>query len=139
MTACIPPTLTTSSDVLPWQCHVRYPQISEDALFVDIDYPDLMRKKRAIVLQTPQLRDLLGTDVTISEDDNDPVLLKSAKYCQLACDLRELEALRRTLESILFLKDAEVLFVAEVSITYMDTASADALIKWGSGIGQGMR
>ncbi|KAI6781992.1 uncharacterized protein J7T54_003411 [Emericellopsis cladophorae] len=110
--------------------------ISDGSLFVDIDYPHLMRKKRAIVLQTPQLRDLLGTGVTISKDDNDPVLLESAKYCQLACDLRELEALRRTLDSILLLKDAEVLFVAEVSITYMDTASADALIKWASGIGQ---
>ena len=135
--ACNSPTLTISSDVLPWQCHVRYPQISENALFVDIDYPDLMRKKRAIVLQTPQLRDLLGADVTINENDKDPVLLKSSKYCQLACDLRELDTLRRTLDSIQLLEDAEVLFVAEVSITYMDTPSADALIGWASCIGKG--
>jgi tRNA wybutosine-synthesizing protein 4 len=116
---------------------VRYPQVSEDALFVDIDYPDLMRKKRAIVLQTPELRDLLGADVTISENDKDPILLRSSKYCQLACDLRELEHLRQTLDSILRLEDAQVLFVAEVSITYMDTVSADALIQWASGIGKG--
>ena len=124
-------------DVLPWQCHVRSAAASADALFVDVDYPDLMRKKRAVVLQTPALRDLTGPDATVSESEEDPVLLRSERYCQLACDLRELQKFRETLESIVSLKDAQVLFVAEVSITYMDTQSADALIHWASSIGQG--
>lgn len=96
-----------------------------------------MRKKRAIVLGTQQLRELLGNDPYISEKDTDPLLLRSDKYCQVGCDLRELESLRRCLESFLPLSKCSVLFVAEVSVTYMDTVSADALIQWASTIGQG--
>jgi tRNA wybutosine-synthesizing protein 4 len=125
------------SDVLPWQSYHRYGDSCENALFIDIDYPDLMRKKRGIVLGTPELRELLGDDPFISEKDTDHLLLRSDKYCQIGCDLRELESLRKCLESFLTLSECSVLFVAEVSITYMDTASADALIQWASSIGQG--
>ena len=125
------------SDVLPWQCHTRYASACENAVFVDIDYPDLMRKKRAIVLGTPQLRKLLGPDPIISEDDTDNLLLRSDKYCQLGCDLRQLDSVRQSLESFLPLSECSVLFVAEVSITYMDTASTDSLIQWASSMGQG--
>ncbi|KAH6877342.1 hypothetical protein B0T10DRAFT_192573 [Thelonectria olida] len=127
--------LGCGSDVLPWQCHARYPDACENTVFIDIDYPDLMRKKRTIVLGTPQLRELLGENPTTSEKDTDQVLLRSDKYCQLGCDLRKLDALRQCLESFLPLSDCSVLFVAEVSITYMDTKSADALIQWASTIG----
>ncbi|KAH7134845.1 S-adenosyl-L-methionine-dependent methyltransferase [Dactylonectria estremocensis] len=128
--------LGCGSDVLPWQCHTRYPNECDNTVFLDIDYPDLMRKKRAIVLGTPQLRELLGPNPLISEHDTDQILLRSDKYCQLGCDLRKLDALRQCLESFLPLSECSVLFVAEVSITYMDTLSADALIEWASSIGQ---
>lgn len=96
-----------------------------------------MHKKREIVLGTPQLRELLGPDLTLSESDKDPVLIKSPAYCQVACDLRELETLRTTLASLVPLSESEVLFVAEVSVTYMDTLSSDAVIEWASSIGKG--
>ncbi|VUC34533.1 unnamed protein product [Clonostachys rosea] len=128
--------LGCGSDVLPWQCHTRYGPSSQDAVFIDVDYPDLMRKKRTIVLETPELREILGSDFETSQAENDPVLLKSDKYCQLACDLRDLKGFQQTLESLLPLSECSVLFVAEVSITYMDTGSADALIQWASSIGK---
>ncbi|RGP66430.1 leucine carboxyl methyltransferase 2 [Fusarium longipes] len=128
--------LGAGSDVLPWQSYHRYGDSCGDALFIDVDYPDLMRKKRAIVLGTPQLRELLGDNPYISEKDTDHLLLRSDKYCQVGCDLRELETLRKCLESFLSLSECSVLFVAEVSVTYMDTVSADALIQWASSIGQ---
>ncbi|KAH7173650.1 leucine carboxyl methyltransferase 2 [Fusarium flagelliforme] len=128
--------LGAGSDVLPWQSYHRYGDSCENTLFIDVDYPDLMRKKRAIVLGTQQLRELLGDDPYMSENDTDPLLLRSDKYCQVGCDLRELESLRRCLESFLPLSECSVLFVAEVSVTYMDTISADALIQWASTIGQ---
>lgn len=96
-----------------------------------------MLKKRAIVLGTPQLHELLGDSPAISEKATDQILLRSDKYCQIGCDLRELESLRNCLESFLNLAECSVLFVAEVSITYMDTFSADALVQWASSIGQG--
>ncbi|CEI62943.1 tRNA wybutosine-synthesizing protein 4 [Fusarium venenatum] len=128
--------LGAGSDVLPWQSYHRYGDSCGDALFIDVDYPDLMRKKRAIVLGTPQLHELLGEDPYISEKDTDHLLLRSDKYCQVGCDLRELETLRKCLESFLPLSECSVLFVAEVSVTYMDTISADSLIQWASSIGQ---
>ncbi|KAJ4267411.1 tRNA methyltransferase ppm2 [Fusarium torreyae] len=128
--------LGAGSDVLPWQSYHRYGDSCENTLFIDVDYPDLMRKKRAIVLGTPQLKELLGEDYFISDKDTDHLLLHSDKYCQIGCDLRELESLRKCLESFLSLSECSVLFVAEVSVTYMDTFSADALIQWASSIGQ---
>ncbi|PTB36290.1 hypothetical protein M441DRAFT_150835 [Trichoderma asperellum CBS 433.97] len=110
--------LGCGSDVLPWQCHARYKDLGNDVLFIDIDYPDLIRKKRAIVLQTPELRDLLGNDFT------------------LGCDLRQLDQLRDVLKTVIDLPECAILFVAEVSITYMDTQSADSLIHWGSTVGR---
>lgn len=103
---------------------------------MDIDYPDLMRKKRSIVLETPQLRDLLGEDFLVSDSDQDQILLRSDRYCQIGCDLRELEKLRTLLETLTPLAGCPVLFVAEVSVTYMDTISADALIHWASTVGK---
>ncbi|KAF4417189.1 Leucine carboxyl methyltransferase 2 [Fusarium acutatum] len=128
--------LGAGSDVLPWQSYYRYGDSCENTLFIDVDYPDLMLKKRAIVLGTPQLHELLGDSPAISEKVTDQILLRSDKYCQIGCDLRELESLRNCLESFLNLTECSVLFVAEVSITYMDTFSADALVQWASSIGQ---
>ncbi|KAG5749106.1 hypothetical protein H9Q69_011561 [Fusarium xylarioides] len=124
------------SDVLPWQSYHLYGDSCENTLFIDVDYPDLMLKKRAIVLGTPQLHELLGDSPAIGEKVTDQILLRSDKYCQIGCDLRELESLRNCLESFLNLAECSVLFVAEVSITYMDTFSADALVQWASSIGQ---
>ncbi|KAM5357826.1 hypothetical protein ACJZ2D_015869 [Fusarium nematophilum] len=123
-------------DVLPWQCYHRYGNSCGDTVFLDVDYPDLMLKKRAIVLGTPQLRELLGPDPYISGTDTEHLLLRSDRYCQIGCDLRDLDSLRKCLESFLSLPDCSVLFVAEVSVTYMDTTSADTLIQWASTIGQ---
>lgn len=127
----------SSSDVLPWQCYARYPDSCENALFVDVDYPDLMLRKRTIVRETPELRQPLGPDASFSDSHDEPILLKSPSYCQVACDLRQLETLHNALGSLISLQDADVLFVAEVSITYMDTLSADSLIEWASSIGKG--
>ncbi|KAH6604968.1 hypothetical protein Trco_006675 [Trichoderma cornu-damae] len=130
--------LGCGSDVLPWQCHARYNALVNNVLFIDVDYPELMQKKRAIVLKTPELRSLLGTDFTLGGEDVDDLPLRSNKYCQIGCDLRQIDRLRNSLESVIDPPECSILFVAEVSITYMDTLSADSLIKWGSTVGRGL-
>ncbi|CAI0643005.1 unnamed protein product [Colletotrichum noveboracense] len=119
--------LGCGSDVLPWQCEVRYPDACRDVTFIDVDYPDLIQKKRRIVLDTPELHALLGT---WELNDKSPVVLQSQKYCQIACDLRQLSALENALSKLFDLSATEFLFVAEVSITYMDTEGADCVINW---------
>ncbi|TIC97755.1 tRNA wybutosine-synthesizing protein 4 [Colletotrichum higginsianum] len=121
--------LGCGSDVLPWQCEVRYPESCQGVTFVDVDYPDLIQKKRQIVLETPELQGLLET-WEVSHDS--PIVLKSQKYCQVGCDLRQLATLQTCLDTLFDVPNTEFLFVAEVSITYMDTKGADGVIGWAS-------
>lgn len=122
------------SDVLPWQCLSRYPEASRDVLFVDVDFPDLILGKRHVVRETPALSSPLGQ---IAMSDETPVVLRSRNYVQIACDLRKLDTLQEALSSVTDLNAITVLWIAEVSITYMETAAADAVIQWASGIAPG--
>ncbi|KAB5585773.1 methyltransferase-like protein [Coniochaeta sp. 2T2.1] len=120
-------------DVLPWQTWTRYPEDCKDVKFIDIDFPDLMLRKKTTVLSTPQLVDSL-TNLETSETGT--VLLKSDHYAQIGCDLRQLDGLRTALSEIVDIPNCSFIFVAEVSITYMETEAADALIQWACGLGR---
>lgn len=124
--------LGCGSDVLPWQCLARYPDLCDSAVFVDVDFPDLVLKKRAVVLDTPELRDPFAPLETV---ETRPVLLRSRRYVQVGCDLRGVPSLESALASVVDLAQASFLFVAEVSITYMPTNYADAVIQWASTLG----
>ncbi|OAA59675.1 leucine carboxyl methyltransferase [Niveomyces insectorum RCEF 264] len=114
-----------SSDPLPWRSMYRYPDACRGAKFVDIDFPDLLLGKRQIVEQTAELR----APLTNLEFPDDPrVLVTSDQYCQIACDLRQLAAIHEALVRVVNVPDCEFLFVAEVSITYMEAEAADTLI-----------
>jgi tRNA wybutosine-synthesizing protein 4 len=126
------PQLTFGSDVLPWQTWTRYPEDCKDVKFIDIDFPDLMLRKKKTVLSTPQLVEPLANIETF---DTGTVILKSDNYAQIGCDLRQLDAVRIALSEIVDISACSFLFVAEVSITYMETEAADALIQWASGLG----
>lgn len=125
--------LGAGSDVLPWQCLTRYPEHCRDARFIDIDFPDLLAKKRQIVRATPELNSAL-TNVVYPEKG--PVLLKSDQYVQIGCDLRQLDEIDKALATVLDVSQHRFLFVAEVSITYMETRGADAVIGWASKFNQ---
>ncbi|CZT04273.1 probable leucine carboxyl methyltransferase 2 [Rhynchosporium graminicola] len=115
-------------DPLPWQCLERYPAASNGTKFIDIDYRDLMLKKRTVVQSTNELNSML-TGAKVSEND---VLFTSDQYIQLGCDLRDLQALGRVLASVIDIENCTILFTAEVSITYMNVEASDALIHWAS-------
>ncbi|KAL2069793.1 hypothetical protein VTL71DRAFT_14472 [Oculimacula yallundae] len=115
-------------DPLPWQCLERYPVASSNVKFIDIDYRDLMLKKRTVVQNTSELNSML-TGINIAEND---ILFKSDQYIQLGCDLRDLQALERVLGSVVDVENSTLLFTAEVSITYMNVEASDSLIQWAS-------
>jgi len=71
-----------------------------------------------------------------SHEDGD-VLLRSDQYLQLGCDLRDLPHLESSLAKAIDIHNCLVLFTAEVSITYMDLQSADALIRWTGSLPEG--
>lgn len=115
------------SDPLPWQCLTRYKSACQGVTFVDIDYPELMAKKRDVVQSTAALNSMLAN---IKNLPGGKILFRSDEYIQLGCDLRDLNGLEKVLSSVVDIHQSLILFTAEVSITYMDLPAADALIKW---------
>ncbi|KAG9232208.1 hypothetical protein BJ875DRAFT_467488 [Amylocarpus encephaloides] len=114
-------------DPLPWQSLARYPASCQNTMFVDVDYRELMIKKRETVNSTLELKSML-TNIKLQEGD---ILLQSDEYLQVGCDLRDLSRLQSIFSSAAMdVRDSLVLFVAEVSITYMKHQWADDLIKW---------
>jgi tRNA wybutosine-synthesizing protein 4 len=103
-------------------------------MFVDVDYKELMMKKRDVVHNTAELNSMLKHTRVSSEGD---VLLYSDEYLQLGCDLRDLHGLERILSSVINVQESLVLLTAEVSITYMDVQAADALIQWAAALPSG--
>lgn len=88
------------------------------------------------MLTNSLLRDaLLKTKLRSSEA---PVYLQSDQYLALGCDLRDLKLLERVLRTEFHVPASSILFVAEVSITYMPLADSDALIRWASSLEDGM-
>jgi tRNA wybutosine-synthesizing protein 4 len=57
----------------------------------------------------------------------------------LGCDLKDLVTLERLLRAEFDVPSSSILFVAEVSITYMPLNDSDALIRWASTIEDGSR
>ncbi|TVY85049.1 tRNA wybutosine-synthesizing protein [Lachnellula suecica] len=113
-------------DPLVWQCLSRYPGACKNVLFVDVDYKELMLKKRDMVTRTTELQQVL-TNVQVLEGD---ILLQSDQYIQIGCDLRDLERLNKVLSSDIDVQESQILLVAEVSITYMEAKYADDVIRW---------
>ncbi|KAK4100966.1 LCM-domain-containing protein [Parathielavia hyrcaniae] len=124
------------SDVLPWQCLTRYPEECGNARFVDVDFPDLIERKRQTVLGTPELLGMLTGLTGEKEGLVPPLVLESDRYVQIGCDLRDLATLQAGLAAAVGdFAACEFIFVAEVSITYMETEGADAVIRWASTVG----
>ena len=104
---------------------------------MDVDFPDLIERKRKTVLGTPEL---IGAFTGVREAGElvKPIVFQSDQYVQIGCDLRDLKTLRQGFETVLGdLTQCEFIFVAEVSITYMEREGADEVIRWASTVGDG--
>lgn len=103
---------------------------------MDVDYPQLIEEKRNRMLTNGLLRGpLLKTNLRSSEP---PIYLRSDKYVAIGCDLRDLSTLEHHLKTEFDVPSSSILFVAEVSVTYMPTPDADTLIEWASKFDDGM-
>lgn len=88
------------------------------------------------MLSNGMLRDaLLKTKLRSSEP---PVYLRSDQYMAIGCDLRDLNTLERILRAEFDVSATSIMFVAEVSVTYMPVKDADTLIQWASTLEDGM-
>jgi len=120
------------SDPLPFEWLARDPKLCADTKFIDVDYEILMQTKREIVRSTPKMNDLLHPSNPDGRGQDSAILINTVEYAAIGCDLRNIPRLERLLRSVVDIEKCLVLCVAEVSITYMQTVSADALIAWTS-------
>lgn len=119
-----------TSDPLPFRyLHRDYYEKSKTT-FIDVDYPKLIKNKCKIVQETPCLSDIIQ-DIQVNESE-EGVLLQSRSYSAIGCDLCQLDLLEDFLKEVTNLNNDPVLFIAEVSLTYMEHYDADALIQWAS-------
>lgn len=122
------------SDPLPFQWLARDPALCANTKFVDVDYEPLMQTKCKIVKETSRINSLLNPVAPETAANEKSILFESQEYVQIGCDLRNTRRLERLLRSVVDLDRCLILCVAEVSITYMHTEAADALIAWSSTI-----
>ena len=109
---------------------------SGHTVFVDIDYEKLMVHKKNAIRQTQEITGILE-NVEFSSDQA-AIQIRSSQYLAVGCDLKNLRKLDDVLRtSILPSNDCPVLFLAEVSLTYMDVQSANEVVKWASKLTNG--
>lgn len=83
-----------------------------------------------MISQTAELRDFLSPSNIAVEMEN--TTRRGKHYMALGCDLTDIDRLSEVLEKETDLENSLVLCIAEVSVTYMDVATADSLIRWAS-------
>ena len=92
-----------------------YLSTTSNVVFVDVDYPDLIRHKSAIIRETPPLRGVVGPE--FGEVNGE---IRTSSYCAVGCDLTNLSIFDKLLRDIEpDIDNAMILFISEVAITYM--------------------
>lgn len=125
------------SDPVPFQWLSHDSHLCMNTKFIDVDYEPLMETKREVIINTPKMRDLLRPFNDDFKGSDPSVPIDSEEYTAIGCDLRNLRRLERLLRSVVDIDHCLILCVAEVSITYMDTDAADALMAWSSRLSRG--
>ena len=100
-----------------------------------MDYDELMKSKRDIVLNTTALSDLFT--IGVYETQHSSVVFNSDQYAIIGCDLKNLRTVRRAIKSLVEIEKCRVLCVSEVALAYMATEDADAVLKWSSVLSPG--
>lgn len=127
--------LACRSDPLPFILLSEDPSLCRDTRFVDIDYEKLMINKKTAIRRTDEITQTLG-DVEFLSDES-AVQIRSTHYLGIGCDLKNLKKLDDVLRNEVLPAECSVLFLAEVSLTYMDVKSANAVLDWASRLNNG--
>ena len=105
----------------------EYPEACKSIKFVDVDFPDLIHQKCSKLFETESLMDLIPD--ASNRRTRDGIPLSSQRYTAIACDLGNVKRLEELFD-VLDLSTSRILFIAEVSMTYMRVEKADAIVAW---------
>ena len=105
--------------------------LSEGArgVFVEVDYPQTVVSKCAIIKSTPDLLKLLQGPIFDLTNNTSP--LKSKQYHLVGVDLCDISLLEKVLLAITN-PSLPTLFLSECVMTYMSVTDSQKLIKWSS-------
>uniref|UniRef100_A0AAQ4P4P0 tRNA wybutosine-synthesizing protein 4 n=1 Tax=Gasterosteus aculeatus aculeatus TaxID=481459 RepID=A0AAQ4P4P0_GASAC len=99
------------------------------AVVFEVDFPDVSRRKAALIASNVTLRDALQPG---SAPPAGPVHVSSAQYRLIGVDVREETRVEEALGAAGLDRAAPTLILSEVVLTYMETQSSDAVISWAS-------
>ncbi|XP_071966222.1 tRNA wybutosine-synthesizing protein 4-like [Antedon mediterranea] len=106
----------------------------KDTQFVEVDFPDLVRRKVALIHNNPKLNGLLEDELKIPDKieklkDVCP-LYCSPDYHIIGCDLKQVAKLTSCLEHCGIDCQLPTLVLSECVITYMGAKSSNPAIQW---------
>lgn len=109
--------------------------------FIEVDFPELLSRKSACILNDSQLSAALGpllqrecpvtppTDTVtpgVATPAQPPLLeLRTEAYCMIGADLTDLSATERAFATAAICKDVPTLVLSECVLTYLDPQHAD--------------
>lgn len=98
--------------------------------FADIDFPDLILNKYNMIKQAQEILNIIGYEQDNSEESLG--LMLSTKKCKLfGCDLKDTTKYQSILQNFLN-EDSIKIFIAEVSLAYMEPKDANKIIEMSS-------
>ncbi|KAL0268023.1 UNVERIFIED_CONTAM: hypothetical protein PYX00_010112 [Menopon gallinae] len=108
-----------------------YWRLSEDgllsnSLFIEIDYPNVINRKLALINQSEKLRSVLHLKI----DESSNVKKLNPNYFLLCADLCDIKMVESLLKDVNIDFDVPTLFLSECVITYMKEADSNRLIEW---------
>lgn len=112
---------------LPFRMLWKYKSLCQTVKFIDVDFPQLMRRKVSTIRKHAMYTDLIEDLEEVRELSNS-ILMEHARYSAIGCDLGDLAEMRH-LFLRLQLQNHAVIFLAEVSMVYMEPVEATTLIK----------
>eukprot|EP00112_Aurelia_sp_Birch-Aquarium-sp1_P016678 Seg3801.4 transcript_id=Seg3801.4/GoldUCD/mRNA.D3Y31 product="tRNA wybutosine-synthesizing protein 4" protein_id=Seg3801.4/GoldUCD/D3Y31 len=92
--------------------------------FLEIDFPELVRRKTKLIQANETLSNLIG-DIKHFENE-----ISTKNYSLIGCDLTNLKQLEDRIQSLHFSKEIPTLLMSEVVLTYVDKESCSKLIQW---------
>ncbi|XP_067649525.1 tRNA wybutosine-synthesizing protein 4-like [Haliotis asinina] len=101
----------------------------QNAVYIEIDFPEVVKRKNAIIKNTRELSDLLGEE-QIQETTSPHIEINRHDYKMLGVDLTQLNTLEAALRLCQVDFDAPTLLLSEVVLTYMTRRCASAVVKW---------
>ncbi|CAF1123671.1 unnamed protein product [Adineta steineri] len=96
--------------------------------FIDIDFPEVMQRKLALIEVRSRLHEQFEPMHTFSSLDNFAVT--NEKYSLIGVDMRDSLTLNTLLQSVKVDETKPTLLISEVVLTYMGRSSCNRVIQW---------